>query len=108
MKSFPLLALLIAAPFLQAKEKKAPAEQATVTVGGQVRAPGPVRHTDKLTLYTAIQAARGATEFGSMKRVKLLRDGKPEIYDATDDTEMQTPLKPGDVVIVPQKTLFGK
>ena len=57
-----------------------------------------------LTLYQAIQAAGGATEFGSMKRVKLFRGGKQKQYDLTQAQFMQIPLEPNDTIEVPQKT----
>jgi len=45
-------------------------EEKIVTIGGQVRKTGPVPFNRGLTLYQAIQNAGGATEFGSMHRVK--------------------------------------
>ena len=51
-------------------------DQQVVHIGGQVGRPGPVKFTQGLTLYQAVQAGGGATPFGSMKRVKLFRDGK--------------------------------
>ena len=78
-----------------------------VVVGGQVRRTGPVPYNRNLTLYQAIQAAGGATEFGSMKRVKLLRAGKQRIYDLTELKYMQIPLEPDDTIEVPQKTIGG-
>ena len=47
-------------------------DEQTVHIGGQVRGPGPKPFNKGLTLYQAIQAAGGPTEFGSMKRVKEL------------------------------------
>lgn len=77
-----------------------------VHVGGQIRRPGPVKFTRGLTLYQAIQAAGGATEFGNMKKVKLLRAGKQRQYDLTQLQFTQIPLDPNDTIEVPQKTLF--
>ena len=78
-----------------------------VVVGGQVRKNGPVPYNRNLTLYQAIQAAGGATEFGSMKRVKLIRAGKQKIYDLTELKYMQIPLEPDDTIEVPQKGILG-
>lgn len=78
-----------------------------VYVGGQVRRTGPVPYTRTLTLYQAIQAAGGATEFGSMKRVKLFRGGKQKQYDLTQAQFMHIPLEPSDTIEIPQKTAWG-
>lgn len=78
-----------------------------VTVGGQVRRPGPVKYTRDLTLYQAIQAAGGATEFGSLKRVTLFRGSSGKRYDVTQSQFMNIPLQPSDTIDVPQKTPFG-
>ena len=79
-----------------------------VTVGGQVRKPGPVEFSRELTLYQAIQAAGGATEFGSLKRVVLYREGKGRRYDVTQSQYMSIPLSPSDTIEVPQKTMLGQ
>lgn len=78
-----------------------------VVVGGQVRRTGPVPYNRNMTLYQAIQNAGGPTEFGSMKRVKLLRAGKQKQYDLTKLEYMQIPLEPDDTIEVPQKTAWG-
>jgi polysaccharide export outer membrane protein len=79
-----------------------------VTVGGQVRRTGPVKYTQGLTLWGAIQAAGGATEFGSMKRVKLTRAGKIKQYNVEQSQFMQIPLEPDDSVEVPQMDWLGR
>lgn len=106
MKALIAFSLLALAP-LHAAETKQKTEP-TVTVGGQVRSPGPVKFEKKLTLFAAIQAARGATEFGAQNRVKLLRDGKATTYDMRDDKQKLTPLEKGDIIEVPQKNLIGR
>ena len=78
-----------------------------VVVGGQVRRPGPVPYNRNLTLYQAIQNAGGATEFGSMKRVKLIRNGQQKLYDLTILKFMQIPLEPDDTIEIPQKNIFN-
>jgi protein involved in polysaccharide export with SLBB domain len=80
----------------------------TVTVGGQVRSPGPVPYAKELTLWGAIQARGGATEFGSMYRVKLIRNGSERTYDATKAQIKQMPLQRNDTIEVPQKNLIGR
>ena len=81
--------------------------QETVIVGGQVRRPGPVPFAKELTLWGAVQAAGGATEFGSMKRVKLTRNGSQKSYDVTKSQYMQIPLQRNDTIDVPAKTAWG-
>ncbi len=82
-------------------------DEQTVYLGGQVRAPGPKAFTKGLTLYQAIQAAGGATEFGSMKRVKLFRNGRQTMYDLTETKAMGTSVQPNDTIEVPQKNMLG-
>ncbi len=79
-----------------------------VVVGGQVRRPGPVPYNRNMTLYQAIANAGGATEFGSMNRVKVLRAGKQKIYDLKELRFMQIPLEPDDTIEVPQKNWLGQ
>lgn len=81
--------------------------QETVIVGGKVGRPGPVPYAKELTLWGAVQAAGGPTEFGSMRRVKLTRDGRQVTYDATKQQYMQIPLQRNDTIDVPPKTPWG-
>lgn len=78
-----------------------------VTVGGFVRAPGRVPFINNLTLWGAIQAAGNATEFGSMQRVQLTRNGKVKTYDVTKPEYQQIPLERNDAINVPQKNWTG-
>ncbi|MEI6653612.1 MAG: polysaccharide biosynthesis/export family protein [Verrucomicrobiota bacterium] len=77
-----------------------------VHIGGQVRRTGPTEFTQGLTLYQAIQAAGGATEFGYMKKVKLFRGTKQRLYDLTQTQDMAILLEPNDTIEVPQKGWF--
>ena len=79
-----------------------------VHVGGQVRRTGPVNFQRNLTIYQAVQAAGGATEFGSLKRVKLYRDGKTQTFDLTNPQFMRLPLQPDDTLEIPQKNWLGQ
>jgi protein involved in polysaccharide export with SLBB domain len=83
-------------------------EEQVVYLGGQVRKTGPVPYNRTLTLYQAIQAAGGANEFGSMKRVKLFRGGKQKQYDLTQAQFMHIPLEPNDTIEIPQKTILNQ
>ncbi len=83
-------------------------EEKVVTVGGQARRTGPVPYNRNLTIYQAIQNAGGATEFGSMHRVKLYRDGKQMEYDLTKGENMNILLESDDTIEIPQKNAFGR
>lgn len=83
-------------------------EEQVVTVGGEVRRTGPVKYTLGLTLWQAIQAAGGATEFGSVKRVTVFRNGNSVTYNVTQPKFMSIPLFPGDTISIPQKTILGQ
>jgi protein involved in polysaccharide export with SLBB domain len=98
-----VLSLIALAP-LHAEQKAEP----TVVVGGQVRSPGPVKHSKDLTLFAAIQSARGATEFGALNRVKLIRGKEAKVYDLRKDESKTLKLMAGDVIEVPQKNFIGR
>lgn len=83
-------------------------DEQLVHVGGSVANPGPIKFTQGLTLYQAVQAAKGATAFGSMFRVKLYREGKLREVDLTQGASMSVTLQPNDTIEVPQKNIFGK
>ena len=91
-----------------ANAEDAKVNEETVTVGGQVTKPGPVAYAKELTLWGAIQAAGGATPFGSMSRVKLSRDGNQKTYDVTKAQFMRIPFQRNDTIEVPQKNWIGK
>lgn len=80
----------------------------TVTVGGYVRRPGPVKFARGLTLFNAVQAGGGATEFGSMHRVKLIRNGKLREYDLFKTAAKGVLVQPNDTIEVPQKNIWGR
>lgn len=81
--------------------------QEIVTVGGFVTRPGPVPYRNELTLWQAVQAAGGATPFGSMKRVTVFRDGKSRVYDIDKAENKRIQLQRNDTVEVPQKRWNG-
>ncbi len=111
MKTLLILSILAVCP-LQAGEnpvaKKSTEVSQLAVVGGHVRRPGPVNFRKDLTLWAAIQEAGGATEFGSMRRVKVIRDGKSTQHDLTKDDGKLLAAKAGDTIEVPEKTIFGR
>ncbi len=73
-----------------------------IHIVGQIRRPGPIDFVEGMTLWKAIQAAGGKTEFGSLKRVRLYRDGKQTTYDMTKEENQSLLLKANDTIEVPQ------
>ena len=78
-----------------------------VLVGGQVARPGPLEVPQGATITEAIEAAGGATPFGSLMRVKVFRGGKLWELDLRKEAYQSLPLDPDDVVEVPQKSVLG-
>lgn len=78
-----------------------------VHIGGQVRAPGPRPFAKGLTVFQAVQAAGGATEFGSMKRVILWREGQQQKINLETAEGKGVITRPLDTIEVPQKGPFG-
>jgi protein involved in polysaccharide export with SLBB domain len=83
-------------------------EKQMVHVGGQVRRTGPVDFVPGLTIYQAVQAAGGATEFGAMNRVQLLRDGKVQVLNLKQPQFMNFQLQQSDTITVPEKNALGR
>jgi protein involved in polysaccharide export with SLBB domain len=83
-------------------------KELTVSVGGWIRNPGPVKYVRGLTLYNAVQAAGGATEFGAMNRVGLIRGGQRKEYNLKQTKFMNILVEPNDTIEVPQKNWRGQ
>ncbi|MGD7653222.1 MAG: VWA domain-containing protein, partial [Verrucomicrobiales bacterium] len=78
-----------------------------VVVGGQVLSPGTVNFADGMKLGDAVDGAGGASDFASKKRVRVMRDGVLKQYDLNSKEGRELQLQAGDVVEVPQKSVFG-
>jgi hypothetical protein len=79
-----------------------------VSIRGQVTRPSIMAHKDT-TVYAMIIAAGGPTKFGTLKRVKVTRDGKEIILDLTTEKgKNEEFIKPGDIVEVPQSGLLER
>lgn len=78
----------------------------SIQIGGDVRKPGRLLMTRPMTLSSAIERAGGSTEFGSLRRVKITRDGETRSYDMVDPTMMNVLLEANDLVEVPRKKCF--
>ena len=103
-----LLAMLPLGGAEKPSDKPISQTPAVVTVGGQVRRPGPVPYQKNLTIYAAIQAAGGATEFGSMRRVNVIHDGKATTHDLTKVEAKIILTQCDDTIEVPQKNFLGR
>ncbi len=82
--------------------------QQVVHIGGYVGRPGPVPFRNGLTLWQALQSAGGENTFGSIRRVRLFRDGVVKQYDLRNHEHMQIILRPNDTIEVPQKNWLGQ
>ncbi len=78
-----------------------------VNILGEVNVPGSFRLSSFTTLFNALYRAGGITEAGSLRNVKIVRGGETlatvDIYDYLFNgrSELNVPLKEGDVIIVP-------
>ncbi|NNC90258.1 MAG: sugar ABC transporter substrate-binding protein, partial [Akkermansiaceae bacterium] len=61
-----------------------------------------------MTLYQAVMAAGGATEFGAVNRVKLYRNDRVYTYDLNRGEHKLLKVYPKDVIDVPQKNVIGR
>jgi polysaccharide export outer membrane protein len=76
-----------------------------VTVTG-VNKPGAVPYQQGMTLSRAIMSAGGPTPFGSMRKVKLLRGGRPptvhNLSTGIGNPSVDVQVQPDDQIIVPE------
>lgn len=82
-----------------------PVGQRFVSVGGSVRAPGRIQYSSDLTLMSAINAAGSFNDFADQKRVRLVHEGKAQVYDCRKirkDPSTDPKVFPGDQIEVPQ------
>ncbi len=71
-----------------------------VTVGGQVKKPGPISFTEGMTIWQAIQAAGGKDQYADLRQVKLFRDGKRQSINLNDLKSRELPLRLNDTIDV--------
>jgi polysaccharide export outer membrane protein len=74
-----------------------------VTVGGEVRQPNVVQWSPDLTLSVAIKRVGGPGEWGSLKKIKITREGQSRIFNlkkADKDASQNPRLLPGDEIEV--------
>lgn len=76
-----------------------------VNVSGDVRQPRRVEYTSDLTVFGAISAAGGFTEYADQRKVRLMRGGRVQIVDikaVNSNPALDIILLPGDQIVVPQ------
>jgi protein involved in polysaccharide export with SLBB domain len=95
------------------------ASRGRVYLVGPVHAPGPqeIPSDETLTLSKAILRAGGFTDFADTKNVKVTRlaktpGGKEQVFTVNEGkvldkggTESDLPLEPGDMILIPEKTI---
>lgn len=82
------------------------ATQAQVSVGGQVKRPGPQPFRPGLTIVQAIQAAGDMTMWGTRKRVQVERNGKRFTLDLRKGDHRNFKLLANDTITVDQRGPF--
>jgi polysaccharide export outer membrane protein len=81
-----------------------------VTVSGEVKGNGQVPYRDNMTIFEAISAAGGPTDFASMKSVGLIRNGKTTVHDLgkiRSNPAVNIKLQPGDTIHVRPRGILG-
>ncbi len=80
-----------------------------IFVLGNVARPGPVKYEDNMTILQAVTLAGGTTPTASPKNTYILRQGESgemkvevRLDRIQDGKEKSTPLKPDDVIVVPE------
>ncbi len=74
---------------------------------GEVNKPGKYLLSSMATVFTALYAAGGPTDFGSLRTIRLMRNGKPvgadiDIYQyLLSGKDVSVPLEAGDTLFVP-------
>jgi polysaccharide export outer membrane protein len=93
-------------PIVICKPSEVGAAVRTVTVGGEVRRPTQVPFREGMTLYDAVTAAGGPTDWGQMKQVKLIRGNRETRHDmrrVVANPAANPPLMPDDRIVVPHR-----
>jgi protein involved in polysaccharide export with SLBB domain len=77
----------------------------SVVIGGGVRQPQRLAWYPDLTASSAVQLAGGLTDFGTLRGLKIIRDGQVTVYDGRkfeSNPALDPKLLPGDQLIVRQ------
>ena len=85
---------------------EAPPAVATVSIGGEVKSPGPVPFRPGMTIVQLIQAAGDMTMFGTKKRVDVTRGKETFRLDLRKSSHRLFEMKVDDTVVVDHKGPF--
>ena len=85
-------------PFVSPGDKVYVPAAETYYVSGQINRPGVYPIKEKMTLRKALALGGGVSLTASEKRVSVIRDGKKL------PLELDAPILPGDVIVVPQRS----
>ena len=77
-----------------------------VSLGGQVARPGPYKLMANTTLKEAVNKAM-PSPFGALNRVKLIRNGKPYVYNLNIEAHAKVRIYNHDQITIPQKVWRG-
>lgn len=82
-----------------------------IYITGEIANPGKLAATPGITILQAIAQGGGLTRFAAGKRIQLRRGDKIYPYNyhtngGSGSISGNTQLAPGDVIVVPQRTLF--
>jgi hypothetical protein len=111
LNTFAFIAVLIGGVFAEeapTPEKEPRIPEARVHISGEVINPKTVSIPCNVGLVAAIYAAGGPNDFGTMRRVTVLRDGKITVFDRSSPPKEIFLLKDHDVIIVPIKNMMGR
>lgn len=77
----------------------------SVTITG-VQKPGAIPYRQGMSMSQAVMTAGGPSPFGNMKKVKLIRSGRPatvhNLSSGTGDPSIDVQVQPDDQIIVPE------
>ena len=79
----------------------------TIVIAGEAYAPGSYQMPAVATLFNALYACGGPSDYGSLRRIQLKRaDGSVHTFDfyrflLYGDGSQDVPLQPGDVIFIP-------
>ncbi len=81
-------------------------------VDGEVRSPGRLVYTGQISVLRAIASAGGFTDFAARGRVELVRGTgeiiKVDARKARNNPKLDPLVVPGDSIIVPRRSPFGR
>lgn len=100
---------IYARPVITVKSQaEATTNRALVSLGGEVKRPGPVSFRPGMTLLQAIHAAGDLTMFGTKKRIYVTRGTVTKKMDLRKKEYQQFKLKPEDTIVVDPKGAFDR